>query len=74
MPFITYVMYVIRPQSGSKEEEAVGDGVADFYDELNSKVFPGDVLLDDRGTVACLNSGLPKAAKAVKGLRQPPPH
>ena len=42
---------VLAPKSGSKEEAAVGDAVADFYDDLNSEVFPGDVLLDDRGTV-----------------------
>ena len=42
---------VLAPKAGSKEEAAVGDGVADFYDDLNSKVFPGDVILDDRGAV-----------------------
>ncbi len=53
---------VAAPKGGSKEEKAVGGKVLEFYDELNSEVFPGDVALDDRDRVT-VGKKLREAAK-----------
>ncbi len=39
---------VLAPKAGSREEAAIAGADIDFYDELNTRVFSEDVVLDDR--------------------------
>ncbi len=46
---VPFTACILVPKPGSREEAAGGSAMAiDFYDALNSDVFPQDVALDDR--------------------------